>query len=64
MTLLPAATDTPSGTLDLAKVSPGESRLLFGIPNPLKGGRPLGFANADQNRDRPGWLTLGKLVVP
>ena len=62
--LLPGATDTRSVTLDLAKVSSGEVTLLLGISNPLKGGRPLRFANAEQDRDRPGWLTLGKVVVP
>jgi len=63
-TLLPATAETQSGTLDLAKVSPGEITLLLGIRNPLKGGRPLSFANAGQNRDRAGWLTLGRIVVP
>lgn len=63
-TLLPGASDTRSITLDLSKNSPGAVTLLLGIPNPLKGGRPLRFANADQDRDRAGWLKLGKLVVP
>ena len=63
-TLLPTATDTRSVTFDLTKLSSGEISLLLGIPNPLKGGRPLRFANADQDRDRAGWLTLGKIVVP
>ena len=63
-TLLPAASDTRSAALDLSKVPPGEVALLLGIPNPLKGGRPVRFANADPNRDGAGWLTLGKLVVP
>ena len=63
-TLLPAATATQSVTLDLTKISSGEVTLLLGVPNPLKGGRPLRFANADQDRDRPGWLTLGKIVIP
>ena len=63
-TLLPAATDVRSITLELSKVTSGEVTLLLGIPNPLKGGRPLRFANADQDRDRAGWLTLGKVVVP
>ncbi len=63
-TLLPSAADTQSVALDLTKVSTGEITLLLGIPNPLEGGRPLRFANADQDRDRPGWLTLGKIVVP
>jgi len=63
-TLLPAATDTQSETLDLAKFASGEIKLLIGILNPLKGGKPLRFANVDQDRDRAGWLTLGKIVVP
>ena len=63
-TLLPAASVTRSVTLDLAKVSSGEFTLLLGIPNPLQGGRSFRFANAAQDRDRPGWLTLGKVIVP
>ena len=63
-TLLPEGSYTQSVTFDLAKVSPGEVTLLLGIPNPLRGGRPLRFANADQDRDCAGWLTLGKRVVP
>ena len=62
--LLPATTSTQSVTLDLGKLSSGETKLLLGIPNPLKGGKPLRFANAEQDRDRPGWLTLGKIIVP
>jgi Domain of unknown function (DUF4832) len=62
--LLPAATGTCTATLDLGTFAPGEIKLLLGVPNPLKGGRPLRFANADQDRDRPGFLTLGKLPLP
>ena len=62
--LLPAATATQSVTLDLAKVASGEAKLLLGIPNTLKGGKLFRFANVDQDRDRAGWLTLGKIVVP
>ena len=63
-TLLPADTATQSVTLELENHSAGETTLLLGIPNPLKGGRPLRFANADQDRDRTGWLTLGKILLP
>ena len=63
-TLLPAATDTQSVTLDLARFAAGEIKLLLGIPNPLEGGKPFRLANVDQDRDRAGWLTLGKIVVP
>ena len=63
-TLLPAASDTRSIALDLSKVSSGEVTLFLGISNPLKGGRSFRFTNADQDRDRAGWLTLGKLAMP
>ncbi len=35
------------------------TRLLLRVPNPMPGGRPLRFANEEQDRDREGWLTLG-----
>lgn len=63
-TLLPAGTDTRSGTLDLGKLARGKVALLLGISNPLKGGRPVRFANSDQDRDPAGWLALGKIVLP
>jgi hypothetical protein len=63
-TLMPGTAATGSGSLDLAKVPAGKVTLLLGIPNPLKGGRPLRFANAAQDRDRPGWLTLGTNAIP
>ncbi len=59
--LLPARTDTGSVSLDLAKLPSGEIRLLLGIPNPMKGGRPLRFANVEPEPLRAGWLTLGRL---
>lgn len=63
-TLLPAASDSRSAALDLNKFSSGDVTLLLGVPNPLKGGRPLRFANAEHDPIRPGWLTLGKMMVP
>ncbi len=63
-TLLPATAGTQSATLDLAKFPSGGVHLLLGIPNPLKNGRPLRFANADAEPTRAGWLTLGKIVIP
>ncbi len=56
-TLQPGTTDTQSQTLDIAKFSGGEIKVLLGVPNPLKTGKPLRFANSDQDRDRVGWLT-------
>jgi hypothetical protein len=63
-TLWPATADTRSIEFASGKVSPGEATLLLGILNPLKGGRSFRFANAGQDRDRAGWLTLGKVKVP
>ena len=62
--LLPAMTTTQSVTLELATLASGELRILLGIPSPLKGGKPLRFANADADPLRPGWLTLGRIAVP
>ena len=62
--LLPAASDTQAVKLDLGKLAAGEIKLLVGISNPLKGGKPFRFANADQDRDRAGWISLGKVELP
>lgn len=48
----------------VAGVAPGAWRVLLRVPNPMPGGRPLRFANATQDRDREGWLTLGALGLP
>ena len=34
------------------------------LVNPLPNGKPLRFANAEQDRDLPGWLTLGTIQRP
>jgi hypothetical protein len=36
--------------------------LALRVPHPLANGKPLRFANADQDRDLAGWLSLG--VIP
>lgn len=60
----PGTALTREVTLELTAFPPGEVRLLLGVPNPLPGGRPLRFANADPHRDPAGRLTLGTLVIP
>ncbi len=35
--------------------------LALRVINPLSNGKPLRFANADQDRDAPGWLSLGRV---
>jgi hypothetical protein len=55
-TVLEAALSQP-------EVDAGEYELLLRATNPLPGGKPLRFANAEQDRDKAGWLTLGTLTV-
>jgi hypothetical protein len=63
-TLLPGTRATRSASLELANSSSGEMTLFVGVPNPLKGGRPLRFANEDTELPRAGWFTLGKIGIP
>ena len=50
-------------TLDLRGVQPGTYTLALRVPNPLPTGKPLRFANATQDADAPGWLTLAPVTV-
>ncbi len=50
-------------TLDLSGVKSGIYPLVIRVPNPLKTGHPLKFANKTQDADAPGWLTLGRIEV-
>ncbi len=34
--------------------------VLLAIPNPMPGGYPVSFSNNGQDKDKAGWLTLGK----
>jgi hypothetical protein len=43
--------DLPAGTHSLA----------IRVSNPLPNGRPLRFANKDQDRHAAGWLTVGEV---
>ncbi|MCX5772578.1 MAG: DUF4832 domain-containing protein, partial [Candidatus Hydrogenedentes bacterium] len=46
-------------TIARPDLPPGQYRLLLRVVNPLPSGKPLRFANATQDADRPGWLTIG-----
>ena len=50
--------------LGLGGLAPGPYRVLLRVVNPLPGGLPLRFANADQDVDLDGWLTLGAFEIP
>jgi Domain of unknown function (DUF4832) len=41
----------------------GTYKILLRVQNPLPNGVPFRFANAAQDADRPGWLTLGQVSV-
>ncbi|MBL9126291.1 MAG: DUF4832 domain-containing protein [Verrucomicrobiales bacterium] len=59
----PGTERSATATLDLSGLAPGEVRLSLGVPNPLRGGKPLRFANVDGGKDASGRLTLGTLVL-
>jgi hypothetical protein len=49
--------------LDVSGVTPGGYKLAVRVPNPLRNGHPLKFANRTQDADVSGWLTLGSITV-
>lgn len=56
--LLPGQRRTWDERIDTRGLAPGRHTLLLRVPNPMPQGRPLRFANAGQDADVPGWLTL------
>jgi hypothetical protein len=62
--------DIPSGgsaefttSLDVGGLPGGTYTLAAQVPNPMSGGVPVRFANAAQDADEDGWLTLGTTTV-
>ncbi|WP_152053506.1 DUF4832 domain-containing protein [Tautonia marina] len=51
-----------TGTIATGSDEPSQWTLMLRIPNPLPNGNPIRFANATQDADRPGWLTLGTIT--
>jgi hypothetical protein len=45
------------------KLAAGAYKLLLRVAHPLPKGKPLRFANAEQDQDLPDWLTLGGFIV-
>jgi len=45
-------------TLTFDAIPPSATAILLHIPNPMSGGHPIAFANAEMSTVRPGWLTL------
>ncbi len=61
--ILPGAAREFATTLEVREAPSAPQSLLLRVPNPMPSGPPLRFANAAQDRDVPGWLTLGELPV-
>jgi hypothetical protein len=53
-----------SETLSVGTLSAGRYTLAVRVPNAMKGGKPVRFANKAQDPGEPGWLLLGEVVVP
>lgn len=51
-------------TLEVSEVRAGPYTLAVRVPNPLKSGRPVRFANEDQAAAAAGWLSLGIVSIP
>lgn len=60
--LMPGTAVEAGVALDLAGFAGDPIRLLVGVANPMRGGKPLRFANVDGGGDGRGRLTLG--VMP
>jgi hypothetical protein len=53
-----------SDVFDVIGVKAGQYTLAVRVPNPLKLGQPLRFANKAQDIVAPGWLSLGEVDIP
>jgi hypothetical protein len=51
-------------TLDASGLKPGAYTLAVRVPNSLRAGKPVRFANKAQDADALGWLSLGALHIP
>lgn len=46
------------------KLTPGNYQLAIHVPNPLKNGHPVRFANETQDKHQSAWLSLGEVRIP
>ena len=51
------------GKVSTSGLGSGPRAVLLRVPNPLPKGRPVRFANAAQDVDVDGWLTLGTVTL-
>jgi hypothetical protein len=52
-----------AATVDTSSLPVGDYRVVAQVTNPLSTGLPIRFANATQDVDEDGWLTLGTTAV-
>jgi hypothetical protein len=64
MNLLPGKSEGRELTFSLEKLPPAKYLALMRVPNPLPNGKAVAFANATQDKDMPGWLSLGEITFP
>jgi hypothetical protein len=50
-------------TVDLDSIVSDKTIVAIRVANPLPSGKSLRFANADQDRDAAGWLSVGKIRI-
>jgi hypothetical protein len=61
-TIAPSTTPAIMKTaIPMQDLSDPAAKLALRVVNPLPKGKPLRFANADQDADAAGWLTLGPI---
>jgi hypothetical protein len=60
--LLPGIKREWEFNLDTKDIPAGVYTILLRVPNTLENGKPVGFADASQDQDLPGWLTLANGV--
>ena len=61
-TIAPSTTpEMMKTTLRMEDLPDSAAKLALRVVNPIPKGKPLRFANADQDADVAGWLTLGPI---
>lgn len=62
--VLPGNSVTAKATVSVAPEAAGPVELSLRVPNPLKGGKPLRFANQGGSASEEGALVLGNVAIP
>jgi hypothetical protein len=60
--ILPQAEVSWDEKIDLTGLAAGQYCIVLRVPNSLKNGHPVRFANQTQDQDLEGWLSIGKFA--